>query len=169
MNTIEKAYLFAEVAHAGQKYGEKDYMTHIKHVHDIAQIHAFADHIEVACILHDVLEDTNVNYNLIKKHFGEEIADIVYAVTNEIGQNRKEILKKTLPKIKNNPSAIIVKLCDRLANVQSCVENYNKDHKLYLMYQKEYSTFRNELIKCKTFSLYTSNLWEELDDLLDYY
>ena len=169
MNTIEKAYLFAEVAHASQKYGVNDYMTHIKDVHEICKTHAFSEHIEVSCILHDVLEDTNVNYNLVKKHFGEEIANIVYDVTNEIGQNRKEIFQKTLPKLKENPSAIIVKLCDRLANVQACVENYDKNHKLYLMYQKEYTTFRKELIKCETWSMYVSSLWDKLDYLLDYY
>ena len=39
---------------------------------------------------HDLIEDTRVSYNDVKTELGQEAADIIYAVTNDKGKNRKE-------------------------------------------------------------------------------
>ena len=44
----------------------------------------------VATYGHDLIEDCRTSYNDVKEHLGQEVADIVYAVTNEKGKNRKE-------------------------------------------------------------------------------
>lgn len=47
----------------------------------------------------------------------EDVADIVYAVTNEKGKNRSERAnEKYYQGIRENKLAVIVKICDRLAN-----------------------------------------------------
>ena len=43
-----------------------------------------------ACWLHDTIEDCRLTYNDVKEIAGEEVAEIVYAVSNEKGKNRKE-------------------------------------------------------------------------------
>jgi (p)ppGpp synthase/HD superfamily hydrolase len=84
---------------------------------------------------HDLIEDCRVSYNDVKQHLGQEAADIVYAVTNDKGKNRKERAgERYYLGIRNTPGAVFVKLCDRIANVQ-----YSKMTKsrMFEMYKKE--------------------------------
>lgn len=81
--------------------------------------------IELACWGHDLIEDTRVSYNDVKNTLDESgyaktpVADIIYAVTNEKGKNRKERAnEKYYEGIRSTPGAVFVKLCDRIANVQ---------------------------------------------------
>ena len=88
---------------------------------------------------HDLIEDTRVSYNDVKNQLGVEVADIVYAVTNDKGKNRKERAGDNYYEgIRNTPGAVFVKLCDRIANVQ-----YGKMTKsrMFEMYKKENDEF----------------------------
>jgi (p)ppGpp synthase/HD superfamily hydrolase len=92
-----------------------------------------------ACLLatwgHDLIEDCRVSYSDVKNQLGQEAADIIYAVTNEKGKNRKERAnEKYYEGIRNTPGAVFVKLCDRIANVQ-----YSKmtGSRMFEMYKKE--------------------------------
>ncbi len=88
---------------------------------------------------HDLIEDTRVSYNDVKDALGQEAADIIYAVTNEKGKNRKERANdKYYEGIRNTPGAVFVKLCDRIANVQ-----YSKmtGSRMFEMYKKENDGF----------------------------
>lgn len=142
MTIIEKAVLFAEKAHKDQKYGNYPYMYHLEQVAKIATDLDYDESIIAACYLHDTLEDTSISYNNLKKEFGEEIAEIVYCVTDEIGRNRKERKFKTYPKIRENWKATVVKICDRIANVE---HSNISDENLLKMYQKEHAAFRRDL------------------------
>lgn len=142
MTKKEKAILFAEQAHQGQQYGLYPYIYHPKQVAEIAEEIGFDEDTIVACILHDVIEDTPISYNDVKKEFGEDVAEIVYAVTDELGRNRKERHDKTYPKIKANPKAIATKLCDRIANVREAKESGSK---MLSMYKKEHLEFYTQL------------------------
>ena len=68
--------------------------------------------------------------NKIKDYFGEDVAEMVFAVTDELGRNRKERKVKTYPKIAANPEAIILKLADRIANIEhgGKIDMYKKEH-----------------------------------------
>jgi (p)ppGpp synthase/HD superfamily hydrolase len=88
---------------------------------------------------HDLIEDCRVSYNDVKQHLGEEAADIVYALTNDKGKNRKERAgTKYYEGIRSTPGAVFVKLCDRIANVQ-----YSKMTKsrMFEMYKNENDNF----------------------------
>ena len=100
-----------------------------------------------ACLLatwgHDLIEDCRVSYNDVKEHLGQEVADIVYAVSNEKGKNRKERAnEKYYVGIRTTPGAVFVKICDRIANVQ-----YSKMTKsrMFEMYKKENPEFERRL------------------------
>jgi len=142
INLREAALLVAERAHRNQTYDIFPYIYHPKQVMHIAIMLGFDEAIIIACILHDVIEDTDLSYNNIKKTFGEEIAEIVFAVTDELGRNRKERKEKTYPKIRANWKATAVKVCDRIANIGHS-KVYNKD--MIKMYRKEHNNFVNEL------------------------
>lgn len=88
---------------------------------------------------HDLIEDTRVSYNDVKTELGQEASDIIYAVTNDKGKNRKERAgDKYYEGIRNTPGAVFVKLCDRIANVQ-----YGKMTKsrMFEMYKNENDDF----------------------------
>jgi len=118
MTNKERALLVADKAHANQTYDIYPYGYHIRQVVTIAEELGYDESIVVAAALHDTLEDTELSYNDLKKAFGVEVAEIVYCVTDELGRDRKERKEKTYPKIRSNWKAGVVKLCDRIANIQ---------------------------------------------------
>jgi len=163
MTNKEKALLVAEKAHMNQTYDLYPYIYHVKEVVRIAETLGYDESIIIACTLHDVIEDSSVSYNDIKKIFGEEIAEIVYAVTDELGRNRKERKEKTYPKIRGNWKAVAVKICDRIANIQQSKEN-NKD--MFELYKKENIDFIKNVYNPEHPSSELNKAWMLLDSIL---
>jgi len=83
LGIVAKAYNFAEMAHSNAQTrfsGERYFI----HPYNVALI--LADlHMDVqtvcAGLLHDVVEDTGITFDEIKREFGEEIANMVDGVT----------------------------------------------------------------------------------------
>jgi (p)ppGpp synthase/HD superfamily hydrolase len=158
---ITRAKYFSEIAHAGQVYaGEVPYTVHLDNVVNVlARFNETGDVMVCAGRLHDSVEDTNTSYNDIAKRFGLEVAELVYAVTNELGRNRKEKAEKTYPKIHAaGLAATRLKLADRIANVEYGMANGGKND----MYKEEYRYFRNTLFVAGE----NSDMWNYLDKLL---
>lgn len=154
---------FALKAHQGQTYGTRDYSFHLEAVVAIAKEFKLNENIIAGCWLHDTIEDCKVTYQDIKELCGEEVAEMVYCVTDELGRNRKERKLKTYPKIKSNPDALCVKLCDRIANMQQSF--LDKNDKTSSQYLEEHQEFKNQLFSndsSKTILL----LWKRLEDLV---
>jgi len=119
---------------------------------------SFRNHIISASWGHDLIEDCRVSYNDVKEQLGLAAADIVYAVSNDKGKNRKERAgEKYYTGIRNTPGAVFVKLCDRIANVQ-----YSKMTKsrMFEMYGKEHKDFEMMMGR------YTAN--QELEPMFKY-
>lgn len=92
---------------------------------------------------HDLIEDTRTSYNDVKNCLGQEVADVVFALTNEKGKTRSERANdKYYEGIRNTPGAVFVKLCDRIANVQ--YSKMTKSH-MFEMYKKENEHFMSML------------------------
>jgi len=91
MNKIEKALLVAKVAHFGQidKNGD-DYINHPIRVSNLVE----SETEKIVAILHDVIEDTNLNYEFIETEFDSEIADAVFALTRQPKENYFEFVKR---------------------------------------------------------------------------
>jgi (p)ppGpp synthase/HD superfamily hydrolase len=155
---LRDALFVAKHAHGNQTYD--GLFPYIKHIYDVIDVLKRFDiksnKMLIAAALHDSIEDDGVSYNDIKKHFGIEVAEMVYCVTDEVGRNRKEKKEKTLPKTASNPDAIIIKLADRIANI----EHGDKVD----MYVKEYQEFKGALY-LNTPS-YGKHMWEYLDELI---
>lgn len=93
----------------------------------------------IACYGHDLIEDTRNTYNDVKESLGEYVADIIYAVTNEKGKNRKQRANdKYYNDILDTPGATFVKLCDRIANIEYSKMTHSK---MFEMYKKENNDF----------------------------
>jgi len=136
MNKLAKAIRFAAKAHKGQfREGEPElpYITHpIDLINKLAYIGEVKDEeILIAAALHDVIEETDVELDRIKEKFGERVAAIVSELTREeptaevaasLGEEELRDLrnKMLLDGVKNmGPDARVVKLADRLSNLQA--------------------------------------------------
>lgn len=138
-----KARQFAELVHAGQRYSLNiPYTVHLQNVVDVLARFGVTDPNYVcAAWLHDSIEDTNTSYNDIKSNFGARVAELVYDVTSELGRNRKERNEKTYPKLNKNWAALLLKLADRIANVEYGAATGGKND----MYAKEFVGFKEAL------------------------
>nr|WP_322623869.1 HD domain-containing protein [uncultured Flavobacterium sp.] len=159
---LQKARDFAINSHGDQKYGDYPYEIHLGHVVNVllrfgvmpdteCQINLMA-----AAWLHDVLEDTPVTYEQIEAAFNPEIARIVHSVTDEPGNTRRERKEKTYVKLAQNPDGVIVKLADRIANVEFSLVHGNID--LLDMYQKEQPGFEAAIKAALNTPLYNALL-----------
>ena len=148
---IAQARAFAKMAHGNQKYGDDDYIKHLDDVYKIAyQGVVTKPDVLVACYLHDILEDTDCSYKTLEMNFGKYVAELVYAVTDELGRDRAERKNKTYPKIIKYNDAITIKACDRLANLSACYKGGITEWKSlgsakYEMYAKEHKEFCEKL------------------------
>ena len=168
-----KIISFAIEAHnnTNHLYDGRPYSVHLAMVAMVAQKYIDCiptqdqNDVLAACWLHDTIEDCRLSYNDIKKVAGKKVADIVYAVTNEKGKNRKERANDAYyDGIRRTMWAKYVKLCDRLANVQ-----YNYDNnmlRMYGVYQEENDTFLQSLFPNKSEMHHYREIINDLKTLL---
>jgi GTP diphosphokinase / guanosine-3',5'-bis(diphosphate) 3'-diphosphatase len=82
LELIEHAYHFADWAHSGQtRLSGEPYITHPWNVALIVADMGLDDPSIAAALLHDVVEDTEVEMATIVQEFGEEVARLVEGVT----------------------------------------------------------------------------------------
>jgi guanosine-3',5'-bis(diphosphate) 3'-pyrophosphohydrolase len=136
---------FAVWAHGIQTYGDgQPYSVHLDAVAAVAESLGASENVRHAAYLHDVVEDTGIPISVIEDLFGSAIAKLVAAVTNERGANRAERHARTYPKTRAaGPDAVLLKLCDRIANVRAC--GPGGAPRLLPMYAKEHPGFRGAL------------------------
>lgn len=123
---IKRACAFAEQAHAGQlrKSGEPYYNHVFATGLNLAILKMDADTI-AAGIMHDILEDTSVTDIEMTQAFGEHITKLVEGVT-KLGKLRYtgaerhvESLRKFFIAMADDIRVVVIKLCDRLHNIQT--------------------------------------------------
>ena len=132
---INRAFQYAYDGHNGQnrKSGEP-YITHPLHVAIYLCELNFDKETIAAALLHDLIEDTDISYEDLKKEFGEEVADIVDGVTkldkikyssNE--EAKADAIRKMVIAMSKDIRVLILKLADRLHNIQTI--EYHQDWK----------------------------------------
>lgn len=144
---IEQALIKCGRLHADTNhlYDDMPYQFHLEVVVAIAEkfIHLIPekdrDDVLIACAAHDLIEDARLTYNDVKSHFNTQVAEIVYALTNDKGKSRKERAgKKYYEGIRTTPYASFVKLCDRFANVSY---SKSKGSRMFNLYKNEQEEF----------------------------
>jgi guanosine-3',5'-bis(diphosphate) 3'-pyrophosphohydrolase len=137
---ITRACEFAQKAHDGQlrKSGEPYYNHVFATGVNLAGLKMDADTI-AAGIMHDVLEDTSVTEEEMTKEFGEHITKLVQGVT-KLGKLRYsgverhvESLRKFFVAMADDIRVVVIKLCDRLHNIQTLqYVSAEKQHRIAL-------------------------------------
>ena len=78
----------------------------------------------VVALMHDVVEDTDLTYDDIKREFGTKVADIIDGLTKISGvydtnSPQAENFRKMLLTMADDVRVILIKLCDRLHNMRT--------------------------------------------------
>ena len=128
LEIVVKAYNYAEMAHsnAQTRFSGERYFVHPYNVALIlADLHMDVQTI-CAGLLHDVVEDTGISFDEIKKEFGEEIANMVDGVTKlskvkyrNKEERQAESLRKMIVAMSKDIRVVIIKLADRLHNIRT--------------------------------------------------
>ena len=127
LDKITKAYEVAKDAHAGQlRLSGEPYVTHPIAVACILAELGMDNECVEAALLHDVVEDTTVSLEEVKKKFGEDVALLVDGVT-KLGkiplttkeEQQAENVRKMLLAMAKDIRVVIIKLADRLHNMRT--------------------------------------------------
>lgn len=127
LKQVEQAFIFARDAHGKQvRYTGEPYITHPLSVALIlAQMRMDLPTI-LAAIMHDVVEDTPINHSEIQEKFGTEVAKLVDGVTKltqmhfeNTAHAQAENFRKMIMAVATDIRVILVKLADRLHNMQT--------------------------------------------------
>lgn len=178
LDPLRWARHYATVKHAEQAYsGGLPYTHHLAAVDDVLVrfkttimrdllkkmppevAEAFFLTLRNGAWLHDIVEDTRKSPHPVKikdiaEMFGDEVADLVEAMTKGAEGNREAKAALNYPKLRAVFGAVTLKLAD-------CIANVAHGGSLVQMYKKEYEDFKR--------ALYTAGeneeLWTHLDEL----
>lgn len=123
---ISKAFAFAQKAHEGQfRDSGEPYFSHVAETAKILAELNMSPVMIAAGLLHDVIEDTNITPDEIKKEFGEEILFLIEGVT-KLGKlkyrglkRHTESLRKFFVATSQDVRVLIIRLADRLHNMET--------------------------------------------------
>lgn len=167
LSEIAQAYAIDRHRAVNHQYGEHPYEFHLQMVASAAQafIQELTPDIQqlilAACWCHDLIEDARETYNDVKKVVGEETAEVAYALTNEKGRSRAERANEAYyAGIRATPYATLVKVCDRIANVQ---HSKAKGSRMFQLYKREYPNFKRHLYQAGEWE----DAWQALSHLLE--
>jgi (p)ppGpp synthase/HD superfamily hydrolase len=126
---VRDAFEAAQLAHAGQfrNGGEKvPYIDHPLAVTERLVEHGFPDGVLAAALLHDVVEDSETGVEELRARFGDPVADLVAALTEDAtiedyeerkGEHRQRV-------VEGGPQALAIYAADKLTNVATLREAY---------------------------------------------
>ncbi len=134
MTLLDQAIIFAVKAHSGQKRKQKGlpFIVHPMEAAAIASSLTSDEEVIAAAVLHDTVEDTDTTAEQLKEFFGERVAALVGADSENkrselpAAQTWKIRKQESLEAMRNDPdpdSKIIV-LADKLSNMRSIYGNW---------------------------------------------
>ncbi|UXI04084.1 phosphohydrolase [Photobacterium sp. TY1-4] len=164
-NRYLKARTLARAKHQGQMYGSVPYYVHLEAVSRLAS--PFGTDAMVVAQLHDVIEDTETSVDELAADFGFLVADAVAYISDGKFDNRlsrKAEIHQRLAALDVDEEAariaLIVKACDRLANVRASLHG---EASYFSLYQQEHTNFKEAVYRqglCEA-------IWWELDNLIN--
>lgn len=164
---LERAYRFAEEAHRGQMRKSGDpFIIHPVAVTEILMGLKMDRSTLIAALLHDVVEDTDVELEVIQEQFGDAVALIVDGLTKlkrsfkymSKSEHQAENYRKMFIAMAKDVRVVIIKLADRLHNMRTVQHMSEKK-------QIEYAEETLEIFAPLAHRLGISKIKWELEDL----
>lgn len=130
-NVIEKALMFATLAHAGQVRKGEPNMPAIVHPIQVAQIlieYGADENVIAAAYLHDVVEDTKYTLEDIERNFGEDIEHLVEVATEKDKSKSWEERKQAkIDDLKfRELREKMIPIADKISNIENMGRNFKK-------------------------------------------
>jgi guanosine-3',5'-bis(diphosphate) 3'-pyrophosphohydrolase len=119
---VRDALSLAHQAHAGyvrNASGGRPYIDHPVAVAELLEGRGFGEEVLAAALLHDVVEDSEIEVPEVRERFGDEVAGLVEALTEdetiEPYEERKEEHRRRVAAA--GPEALAIYAADKLTNV----------------------------------------------------
>ena len=132
-----------------QKYGNRPYSYHLTKVAEVLDRfkRLFPEDvfplIKAGAWGHDLIEDARLTYNDVKERFGEEVAELIYACTEDKGRTRAE---RHSPRYFQGIVAVkwatAIKLADTIANIEASIVD---ESRMLNRYTSEYEFFKEHI------------------------
>ena len=126
------ALIFAADRHAGQTRdsGGVPFVTHPVEVACLLHESGYSDEVVAAGVLHEVLEDTDVEKEELASRFGERVAGLVAAVSDdpsiENGAERKAALRRQVAA--SGEEAGVIFAADKVSKARELRQRLSDDH-----------------------------------------
>jgi len=136
-NQLLKAYAFAMHHHVEARKGtDIPYISHLMGVASLVLEFGGSEEEAIAALLHDVVEDTDVEIDEVQTLFGDIVADIVAGCSekkHDIGEvierpwkvRKDEYVSHALA-VETSSSILLVSMADKLHNVCSMINDYRR-------------------------------------------
>lgn len=143
----QRAIKFAGEAHGDQKIPGTDlpYVVHLSNVcmEVIAAISITGTDkpdLAVQCaLLHDTIEDAGISFEEVSDFFGRDVADGVLALTKNDEFHKEIRMADSIERIRKQPLEVwMVKLADRITNLQPPPAHWNREKILSYRIEAEY-------------------------------
>ncbi len=127
---VKDALETARRAHAGQLRRGSDGRPYVEHPLAVAEIlvgHRYDDEVLAAALLHDVVEKSDVEATEVRERFGERVANLVEALTEDKAIDEYEERKNEhrWRVAKAGPDAMAIFAADKRTNVMTLREAYS--------------------------------------------
>jgi len=128
---VAEAYRLAAEAHDGQRRKDDGtpYITHPIAVAELLHDAGFDDEVIAAALLHDVVEDTEMGPGEIAERFGERVAELVEALSEDGGiedyEERKREHREQVEE--SGRDAIAIYIADKLSNLRDMRRIYAEE------------------------------------------
>lgn len=164
---IHKAIEFAVVKHKEQKRKGTDmpYIVHPIEVMQILTASGCSDEMIVTGILHDTVEDTDATINEIQALFGDKVAILVGAESEDKSKTWEERKSRTIAHLKEcDRDTALCALADKLSNAISIAADLDTcGDKVWARFNRPYPQIKwyYTEIKAATVRFSDSPIWQE--------
>jgi (p)ppGpp synthase/HD superfamily hydrolase len=127
---LKDALETARRAHAGQLRRGSDGLPYVEHPLAVAEIlvgHRYDDEVLAAALLHDVVEKSDVEATEVRERFGDRVASLVEALTEDktIDEYEERKNEHRWRVAKAGPDAMAIFAADKRTNVMTLREAYS--------------------------------------------
>ena len=129
LDPVHEAMLFAEKAHRGQKRKgtDIDYIIHPMEVYQILTSMQAGQELLIAGLLHDTVEDTDVDIDDIQLAFGDRVSTLVANHTENKRLSWRERKQHTIDivKVADRDTRLLI-MADKVSNLRSMLSDYSR-------------------------------------------
>ena len=128
---VARAHELATDAHAGQRRKDdgSPYITHPETVAGLLDDAGFGDEVIAAALLHDVVEDTDMGSEELRERFGDRVAELVDALSEDDDiadfEDRKREHREQVEE--SGSEAVAIYIADKLSNLRDMRKIYALD------------------------------------------